>query len=133
MKPVVWTAILLAAGGPLRAAELDAQRCQDTSVVQILTDDEDGARRDTSVWIACFDGHGYVRTNDSRWLANIRRGSRVALRIAGDELAIAASEPNDAALAARVEEHFKEKYGFMQRVASALRFREPTVLELTAR
>src|SRR5262245_51431527 len=85
MKPMAWAVLLLAGAGPLRAAELDPQRCRDTSVVQILTHDADGALRDTSVWIACFDGHGYVRTNDSRWLANIRRGSKVALRLAGEE------------------------------------------------
>jgi hypothetical protein len=133
MKSPIWAAILLFAAGSVRAAELDWQRFQDTDVIEILTRDEDGAARETNVWIVAFDGHGYVRTNDSRWLANIRRGSTVALRLGEQEFPVAAREPNDAAVAARVEEHFKEKYGFMQRVMSAFRFREPTVLELTAR
>ena len=133
MKSMICAAVLLIVAGSVRAAELDWQRFQDADVIEILTQDEGGAARETSVWIVTFDGHGYVRTNDSRWLANIRRGSSVALRLDQDEFAVAAREPNDASITARVEEHFKQKYGFMQRVMSAFRMREPTVLELTAR
>jgi len=133
MKAMALLALLLALAGAARAAGPDWQRAQQQSVVQILTHDEDGAQRETSIWIVSFDGRGYVRTNDSRWLANIRRGSTVALRLADGEFPVAAREPNDAAITARVEEQFKQKYGFMQKVMSAFRFREPTVLELTAR
>ena len=135
MKAVSWAVVLLALAlaGSARAAELDWQRFQDTDVIEVLTHDEDGAQRETSVWIVAFDGHGYVRTNDSRWLANIRRGSSVALRLGEQEFAVAAREPNDPAITARVEEQFKQKYGFMQRVMSTFRMREPTLLEFTAR
>ena len=132
MKPMVWAAVLLVFVLPVRAAELDWQRFQDTGVIEILTRDPDGAARETSVWIVTLAEHGYVRTNDSRWLANIRRGSSVALRLDRDEFAVSAREVDDAALTARVEEGFKQKYGFTQRVMSAFRFREPTVLELTS-
>ena len=132
MKPVICSALLLILAGSARAG-IDWQRFQDTDVVEILTQDEDGEARETSIWIVTFDGHGYVRTNDSRWLANIRRGSSVALRIDADEFPVRARESNDAAITARVEDGFKHKYGFMQRVMSAFRMREPTVLELTAR
>src|SRR5688572_25892375 len=120
MKPMVWLCLLLAAvlADRARAAEVDWQRVQDEDVIEVLTHDEDGALRETSVWIVAFDDHGYLRTNDSRWLANIRRGSSVALRIGEDEFAVTAREPDDAALTARVEEGFKQKYGFTQRVMS---------------
>jgi hypothetical protein len=135
MKPMVWVCLLLAAvlAGRARAAEVDWQRVQDEDVIEVLTHDEDGALRETSVWIVAFDDHGYLRTNDSRWLANIRRGSSVSLRIGEDEFAVTAREPDDAALSARVEEGFKQKYGFTQRVMSVFRMREPTLLELSAR
>jgi len=125
--------LLTFAGSASTAAGIDWQRCQDEDVVEVLTHDEDGGLRETSVWIVAFEGHGYVRTNDSRWLANIRRGSDVALRLAEQEFAVEAREPNDPAIAARVEEAFKQKYGFLQRVMSMFRITEPTVLELTAR
>jgi hypothetical protein len=133
MKPIACAFFLLTLAASVgHAVEIDWQRLQDVDVVEILTHDEDGALRETSIWIVAFDGHGYVRTNDSRWLANIRRGSSVALRLGEEEFAVAAREPNEAAITARVEEGFKQKYGFMQRVMSTFRMREPTVLELTA-
>jgi len=136
MRSPAWGVVLLvhALAGSAGAAELDWQKFQDTDVIEVLTHDEDGALRETSVWVVAFDGHGYVRTNDSRWLANIRRGSSVALRVDDAEYPVAAREPEkDAALDARVEEQFKQKYGFMQRVMSTFRMREPTLLEFTAR
>jgi len=134
MKPMACALFLLTlAASAGAAAEIDWQRFQDEDVIEVVTRNEDGALRETSVWIVAFDGHGYVRTNDSRWLANIRRGSDVVLRLGEDEFAVAAREPDDPAIDARVEEGFKQKYGFMQRVMSVFRMTEPTVLELTAR
>jgi hypothetical protein len=106
---------------------------RDESVVEILTTDSDGDLRETPVWIVVLDDAGYVRTNDSTWLANIRRGSPVRLRVGTEENAVRVSEVSDAGLRARVEDAFKQKYGWMQRVMSALRTREPTVLLLAPR
>lgn len=135
MKSTAWMVLLLVGvgAGAAARAQADWTPFADIQVVQILTDDEDGERRETSVWITVLDGRGYVRTNDSRWLANIRRGSPVALRAGDREQTVAAREIDDPELAARVEQAFREKYGLLQRVMSALRMREPTVLELTAR
>lgn len=103
------------------------------SVVEILTRDEDGGARETKVWIVVVEQAGFVRTNDSQWLANIRRGSDVVLRARGTEVPVRAEEVSDTALKASVEAAFLEKYGTMQRVMSALRTREPTVLRLQHR
>jgi hypothetical protein len=116
----------LASGG-----SFDWAPARETSVVEILTSDADGKLRETPVWIVVLGGAGYVRTNDSRWLANIRRGSAVRLRVTEVESAMQASEVKDAALAARIEEAFKAKYGLTQRLMSLLRTREPTVLRLS--
>ena len=105
----------------------------EADVVRIVTQDEDGAERDTPVWFVVVDGAGFVRTNDSRWLANIRRGSRVALRLDEAERPVVAEEVGDPAVSAAVEEAFKAKYGLAQRIMSALRVREPSVLRLRAR
>jgi hypothetical protein len=102
----------------------------ESDVVHIVTQDEDGAERDTPVWFVVVQGDGFVRTNDSRWLANIRRGSSVALRLDETERAVTAEAVADAAVSAAVEQAFKAKYGLMQRIMSALRVREPTLLRL---
>jgi hypothetical protein len=102
----------------------------EADVVHVVTEDEDGAERDTKVWFVVVEGEGFVRTNDSRWLANIRRGSALALRLDAAEQPVDAEEVSDAAVTAAVEAAFKAKYGLVQRVMSALRMREPTVLRL---
>jgi len=138
MKSGSWLACLLVgavAAAPGAAAGLDWAPFAERDVVRVLTEDADGDPRETKVWIVVLDGRGYVRTNDSRWLANIRRGSPVALRadeVPAVAVAVAVREVADADVAARVEEAFLEKYGFLQRVMSTLRISQPTVLELSA-
>ena len=124
----VLAALLIAAG--TAAADGAWAPFAEAEVVRIVTVDADGDERDTPVWIVLVDGSPYVRTNDSRWLANIRRGSPVALRLDEAERPVVAEEVSDADVTARVEEAFKAKYGFVQRVMSFLRIREPTVLRL---
>jgi hypothetical protein len=123
------TLALLLLAGPA-AAQTEWSPFVEASVVHVVTQDEDGAERDTSVWFVVVDGAGYVRTNDSRWLANIRRGSRVVLRLDETERRVTSEEVRDAAATGAVEEAFKAKYGLMQRMMSAFRMREPTVLRL---
>ena len=102
----------------------------ETGTIEIVTTDEDGELRETPVWIVVLDGQGYVRTNDSRWLANIRRGTAIEIRAEGTALPVSAEEVEDDDTKARVEEAFKEKYGGMQRVMSFFRISEPIVLRL---
>ena len=103
----------------------------DADVVHIVTQDADGSERDTKVWLVVVAEAAYVRTNDSRWLANIRRGSPVSLALDGVTRAVAAEETRDPTTCERVEAAYLAKYGFLQRVMSALRLRQPTVLRLS--
>jgi hypothetical protein len=120
------------AAAALARAEVPSpwQPAAEESVVELVTQDEDGSARETSVWIVVLDDAGYVRTNASRWLANIQRGSPVTLRVRDLATHVQPEEVGDEATKARVEEAFKEKYGTMQRIMSAIRLREPTVLRL---
>lgn len=121
-------ALLLLA--PPAWAETEWSPFSEASVVHVVTQDEDGAERDTPVWFVVVEGAGYVRTNDSRWLGNIRRGSPVALRLGETERRVRGEEVGDAAVTGAVEDAFRAKYGLVQRIMSALRLREPTVLRL---
>lgn len=126
----IWLAFALVLGAAAASAATPWSPFEEASVVHIVTQDEDGAERDTPVWFVVVDGAGFVRTNDSRWLANIRRGSAVVLRLDETERPVTSEEVSDAAVTSAVEEAFKAKYGLMQRMMSALRMREPTVLRL---
>jgi hypothetical protein len=124
--------LLLAAGGDARAAEIDWTAFAEEDVVEILTVDPDGEPRETKVWVVVIGDAAYLRTNDSRWLANIRRDPLVRLRVREREFPLRAEETTDRETTERVEEGFKAKYGWIQRMMSALRLREPTVLRLEA-
>ncbi|HEU4429020.1 MAG TPA: DUF2255 family protein [Myxococcota bacterium] len=134
-----WVRALLAlaslslASHALAQANFDWTPAREESVIEVLTADADGDLRETPVWIVVLDGAGFVRTNDSKWLANIRRGSPVRLRVRNVESAMVANEVSDAALRERVEAAFKEKYGTLQRMMSLFRMREPVVLRLDPR
>jgi hypothetical protein len=123
--------VCVASALSLSARAFDWTPLREDTVVEILTSDADGSLRETPVWIVVLDSAAYVRTNDSKWLANIRRGTAVRLRMRDVESPMHVVEMNDAAVAARVEEAFKAKYGFTQRVMSLFRMSEPTVLRLT--
>jgi hypothetical protein len=125
-----WMVLALLGAAPA-AAQSEWSPFAEASVVHIVTSDEDGAERDTNVWFVVVDGAGFVRTNDSRWLANIRRGSSVALRLDATNRPVTSEEVTDPALVAAVEAAFKAKYGLLQRVMSVFRMSEPTVLRLT--
>jgi len=126
-------AVLSLASLALAQAAFDWTPASEESVIEVLTADADGDLRETPVWIVVIDGAGFVRTTDSKWLANIRRRSPVRVRVRNVESAMVASEVADAALRARVEAAFKEKYGMLQRAMSLFRMREPVVLKLAPR
>jgi hypothetical protein len=125
--------LLCLAGTPARAAGFDWSPFERTNVIELLTHDEDGALRETKVWVVVVDGSGYVRTNASRWLENIQRNPELQLRVSGYDYLMRAEEVKEAAVKERVEEAYKEKYGLLQRTMSFFRFRDPTVLRLVPR
>jgi hypothetical protein len=128
-----WALAALLAAGAAHGAGFDWAPFEQESVIRILTHDEDGDLRDTKIWVVVVDGAGYIRTNASRWLENIRRDPEVQIRLGAYDYLMQAREVTDSATTERVEEAFKEKYGFVQRVMSLFRFREPTVLQLVPR
>src|SRR5262245_41006906 len=96
-----------------RAAEPDWNSLAEEDTIEIVTHDEDGDVRETPVWLGVLDGVPYVRTTESRWLANIGRDPNVVVRVAGAEFPLRADAVVDADLRARVNAVFREKYGFM--------------------
>jgi len=115
------------------AGAMDWAPYREDSTIEIITLDEDGSRRETKIWIVVLGGEGFIRTNDSKWLANIRRDPAVHLRTRGVEVAVTAEITDDPAIYGRVEQAFKDKYGLMQKMMSAIRMSRPTVLRVLPR
>jgi hypothetical protein len=112
------TAVFLTAAGGARAQSPDWNAVAAEDTIEIVTHDADGALRETTVWLGVVDATGYVRTSDSRWSENIGRDPDVVVRIAGTDYPLRAESTTDPALRARVNEVFRAKYGFMDRMLS---------------
>jgi len=100
----------------VRAEAPDWNAVAAEDVIEVLTHDADGELRETKVWMGVVDGTGFIRTSDTRWHANIEREANVGVRVGDQEYALRAVLVTDAELRARVNEVFRAKYGFTDRV-----------------
>ncbi len=121
---------LLAALPSLADVNWNAHAAADTVVV--VTADEDGAARETTIWLCVLDGQGYVRGGSGQWVANSLRNGDVKLRVDGTELSLRATKVTNAGEIERVTAAFREKYGFGDVMATWIRG-EPTIFRLTPR
>ena len=125
--------LALLAAIPAAGAAPDWSAAKDVETVEIITTDEDGSLRATTIWLAVVDGQGYIRTGSTRWKANIERNPEVMLRIGDQEYALRAEFVTDAALKTRVEQTLHEKYGFSDSFISIFRIGDPNIMRLVPR
>lgn len=125
--------LLLPLSSPALAEVPDWPSVAAVETVQVLTDDEDGSRRDTTVWLLVLDGQGYVRTGNTRWGANVQRDPQLELQVGESSYPLRAEFVEDAALRQRVEAGFREKYGFSDAVIGLFRGGEPLIMRLQPR
>jgi hypothetical protein len=120
----------LAAG----AAELDWNSVADVEEARVLTTNQDGTPRETTIWLAVLDGRGYIRTSGSTtWGDNVERNPDIALRIGDTEHPLRASFVEDEALRARVVAAFREKYGRLDGLLNVFRGSKPRIMQLDPR
>ena len=124
---------LLVAAGPAAAGALDWASLQDAQTVEVLTSDEDGSSRDTTVWLVVVDGAGYVRTGSTRWGDNVVRTRELELRASGSTHPMRVEFVEDEAARQRVTEAFSAKYGFSDRMVSWMRGPRPKIMLLQPR
>ena len=116
------------------AAELDWNRVADVGKVRVLTTNQDGTPRETTIWLAVLDGRGYIRTSGStRWGDNVERNPDIALRIGDTEHPLRASLVEDEALRARIVAAFREKYGWIDGFLDVFRGSKPRIMQLDPR
>lgn len=125
-------ALALALAAAPALAELDWNAHRDVQTVVIVSADEDGAPRETTIWLCVLDGQGYVRGGSGRWVANTARSGDVTLRVGESALAVRATRVADAGEIERVTAAFREKYGFGDVLAGVIRG-APTIFRLAPR
>ena len=103
------------------------------SIIEIITVDPDGDLRDTKVWFVTIDDTAYLRTNGSRWLANIKRDPEVVIRIEGREFPQLAHVVPGEEIIERVDAASREKYGWQEALIHPFRIKPPDILRLSPR
>jgi hypothetical protein len=137
-RPVL-AALVLALGllaAPALAAAPDWKALGAEDTVVVVTADEDGAPRDTTVWIVELDGADYVRTGGTRWGDNLVRKPELTLKTeAGAEypLRVAFVGEEDRVLRSKIEDAFRAKYGFSDWMISFFRGETPKMMRLEPR
>jgi hypothetical protein len=115
------------------AEELDWEKYADVKVIEVVTVDPDGDVRETPVWFVLLEGAAYLRTSRTRWLENIKRDPKVAIRIEDEEFPLLAHAVEGEEIIRRVDTASREKYGWQEAMIHIFRFRTPDILRLSPR
>jgi hypothetical protein len=112
---------------------IDWSSYADEQTVKVVTTNQDGSSRETTVWLVVVEGQGYIRTGKTRWGGNIERDRDVALRIGETELALRVAFVSDEAEREAVVTAFRDKYGFSDWILGPFRRGEPKIMRLMPR
>jgi hypothetical protein len=126
-------AAALLAVGPALAGAPDWASVADEETVTVLTTDEDGDTRETTIWLLVLDDAGYIRTSRSTtWGGNVERDPDIALRFDGVDHPLRATFVEDEAERARIVAGFEEKYG-SNPILNWIRGDDPRIMRLDPR
>jgi len=129
---VLFVFLVLATGA--RAAEPNWDKVAAVERIEVITHDEDGSARETTIWLAVLDGQGFIRTGGSTWGANIRRNpADVVLRIEGVEYPLRAEFIENEKLRERVTAVFHAKYGWTDSFIHFFRGSRPNIMHVISR
>ena len=101
---------------PVAEGPIDWASADERWSILVVTVDPDGDDRVTRIWMALLDGEGVLRTNESRWWANLERDPRIRVRHAGKDHPFRVEVVTDPAERARIDAVFVEKYGTVERM-----------------
>jgi hypothetical protein len=134
-----FVAALVCGGAVFAAASMepvppvDWSQYTDTETLGVVTADEDGEARETTIWIAVVDGNAFIRTGGTKWGDNVERDPAIALRIDGTDIPVVVTFIEDEDLRESVVATFREKYGFMDGVIGIIRGSHPRIMQVERR
>ncbi len=130
----VLVVILVFAGAGIAFGEFpDWNQYAQVQTIEVLTTDLDGDLRATPVWFILLNGEAYLRTNDSRWLDNLRRDPNLRLNIEGKIYEAQAEEIPGLGIVEKVDIAFERKYGLQESLIHLFRMRQPEILRILPR
>ena len=123
-------ALVVLVAMPSRSDVMDWEALAETGTVEVITEDEDGSSRETTIWLLVQDGEGYVRTGGSTWGTNVSRAGRLVLRVGEIEYPLRVEFVEDDEKRALIKEGFREKYGWPDAMMSWFRGDRPQHMRL---
>ena len=100
-------AFALVSASSAESATPDWSRWSDLPTVQVITTDEGGRARTTTVWIVVVEGHAYLRTGSTIWGGNVEREGRLKLKGVAGEYQCRAERITDPSINAKVTAAFR--------------------------
>lgn len=130
MRTARWLGLALAAVLALGVATYVAG--EQTEVVVLRTTDDDGAARETKLWVVDLDGTAWVRVArpERSWFQRLQERPDVELVRHGVALPYRARAIEDPEMRARVDAAFREKYGLVDWWYGLLLRRDPRPIRL---
>lgn len=98
--------------------------------VEVISTDEDGGSRLTTVWIVVLDHQAYLRTGGTYWGDNVEREGKLRLRTPQGEYALRSEKLRSASEIENVQAAFAEKYGSSDWWSGLIRFGETRIFRL---
>ena len=122
--------LALALAGVAHAVAPEWSDLADLETIEVISTNEDGGQRLTTVWIVVLDHQAYVRTGGTTWGDNVEREGKLRLRLPQGEYELRAEKVLSASEVANVEAAFAEKYGRADWWAGLARFGETRIFRL---
>lgn len=130
VRATLFVVALLLAGAGRAASQFDWDKFTDTQTVEIVSTDEDGGSRLTTVWIVVLDHQAYIRTSGTTWGDNVEREGKLRFRDGSAELSLRVEKLLVPSEIERVVAAFREKYGTTDVLMGIFRFGETRVFHL---
>jgi hypothetical protein len=127
---VLGVALALALVATASAARVDWNEYTDVETIEVVTDDEDGGQRLTTIWIVVIEHQAYIRTAGTTWGDNVERTGTLKLRQPGGDRPLRAERVLSESEVERVVAAMREKYGRTDAIMEWFRFGERRVFRL---
>ena len=123
-------AFALAVASSTESATPDWRKWADLQTVQVISTDEGGRARTTTVWIVVVDGQAYLRTGRTTWGGNVEREGKLKLKGKPGEYQFRAERITDPSLDEKVMAAFRAKYGFRDVISGVIRLGQHHIFRL---
>jgi hypothetical protein len=124
-------AFVLSIASSTESATPDWSKWADLQTVQVISTDEDGRARTTTVWIVVVDGQAYLRTGRTIWGGNVEREGKLKLKGEPGEYRFQAKRITDPSLQEKVMAAFRAKYGFRDVISGVIRLGQHRIFQLS--